>query len=201
MLKRNRMKLLLTIVVIVISLITALGTMDIPISETNYTKIMDATMYLMFEGSEQSNSICIQNYDAWCNATYVPSDTDSFNKKSNSFNNVVGINYNLLNKNGLPSELYMKSQDNIESVEKNINKLSLHKASNISKYNIMMQTYNNYKKIIDLAINPSGILSEYSNKFIQAYSTSDNLEKQYKDYWSHIAFLIKYNTFINLFIG
>ncbi len=195
MLKRIKIKILFTMfIVIIVSFITA---MDDPVNEINYTKTMDATMYLMVDGSQQLNSICVQNYDVWCNAAYTASDVNSYNKGYNSFSDVVGVKYTLHNKDGLPSELYIKLQDNIESVEKNITKLSLHKAYNTGKYDVMMQTYNNYEKMINLAVNPSGTVSVYVNNYIQAYSKSDSLEKLYNNYWNQIAFLIN-NTIISI---
>jgi len=62
----------------------------------------------------------------------------------------------------------------------------------------MMQTYNNYEKMINLAVNPSGTVSEYGNNFVQVYSKSDSLEKLYKNYWNQIAFLIINNISISI---
>jgi len=193
---KNKIKVLFTMVIVVIVLFIMV--MDVPVNEINYTKTMDATMYLMVDGSEQLNGICIQNYDLWCDAAYTISDTYPYNKRSDSFSHVVGINYILHNKDGLPSELYIKLQDNIKSVEKNITKLSSHKAYDIGKYDVMMQTYNNYEKMINLAVNPSGTVSEYGNNFVQVYSKSDSLEKLYKNYWNQIAFLIINNISISI---
>lgn len=146
---------------------------------SQYKKDLSSAVSLMWLGGYQAESAGSLIHDVWYNTIYEKSDytTDKYTKVGSTFND--DFNTSLLRLE-LSDEFTSKTKSirsNQETVENLMKKLQNPPEDQKSAHAALMNLYDSYIDMVNLALSPSGNLSSYTTNFNNADSS---FSKYYK---------------------
>lgn len=152
--------------------------------KTTYIEKLETTRLEMLDGGSDAESLCNLTNKVWYNAIYEKYDdeTDEYTKDWTGF--IVGFDEaigNLYSDEDTVNEV-LKIQENQEEVKNLIKDLQNPPNGLDDCYDTILNMYDYYKNLTDLAISPTGSLEDYSDSkseaidgFMTEYEKLDNI--------------------------
>lgn len=182
--KKKPKKKLIIIGIVVFICVIAVLILFLQSRKTSYIKKLEATRLEMLNGGGKAESLCNLTNKVWYNAIYEKYDdeTDEYTKDWTgfivSFDEAIG---NLYSDEDTLNEI-SKIQENQEKVKSLIKDLQNPPKDLEDCYDTILNMYDYYKNLTDLAIRPTGSLEDYSNNkneaidgFMTEYEKLDNI--------------------------
>lgn len=180
-------KLIVLGIIILIVIFIIVGFILIPAkNKANYIDKLENIRIEMINGAIEAESICNLTYKVWYNAIWEENDqeTDKYTKDGIGIKHFIDFNKAIINL--YSDEEIINSISNIEENQKNVKTL-IQDLQNPPKelqncYDTVLNMYDYYKNLSDLAISPTGSLEDYSNNknnaidgFKTEYEKLDNI--------------------------
>lgn len=153
-------------------------------NKASYIEKLETTRLEMLDGGSKAESLCNLTNKVWYNAIYEKYDneTDEYTKDWTgfivSFDEAIG---NLYSDEDTINEV-LKIQENQEEVKNLIKDLQNPPNGLDDCYDTILNMYDYYKNLTDLAISPTGSLEDYSDSkndavdgFMTEYEKLDNI--------------------------
>ena len=138
-------------------------------AEKDYNNLLTSTAEMLYQYEQVAESHCKNMEKVWYNSIYEVSD-DSYNEyvisdgKFNDFNTSI---FNYYEKNIESIEDLQKGKDLIEDGMKLLRVMREKNNFDDNVYNSLINLYNSFSKIADMAIDPSGSYNQYSSQLPQ----------------------------------
>lgn len=181
--KKPKRKLIIIGIIVFICIIAGL-ILFLQSRKSAYIEKLETTRIEMLDGGGKAESLCNLTNKVWYNAIYEKYDdeTDEYTKDWTgfivSFDKAIG---NLYSDEDTINEV-LKIQENQEEVKNLIKDLQNPPNGLDDCYDTILNMYDYYKNLTDLAISPTGSLEDYSNSkseaidgFMTEYEKLDNI--------------------------
>lgn len=138
-------------------------------AEEDYNNLLTSTAEMLYQYEQVAESHCKNIENIWYNSIYKVSD-DNYNEyvisdgKYNDFNTSILAYYE---KNIESMEELRKGKDSIEDGMKLLRVIRDKYNFDDSVYNSLMNLYNSFSKIEEMAIAPNGSYNQYSSQLLQ----------------------------------
>lgn len=176
---RNIIIAVLALIVIGVGAVIGFGKLQSSNKASVYKENLAKAVSKMYSGGYMAESACTLIHDVWYNTIYEKSNwqTDKYTKIGSTFHEDFNTSLMLLTWDDDFSSQITSVKNNVTEVENLMKELQLPPEDMKAAHTGLLNLYDSYIEITNLAINPSGNLNSYTSSFNSADS---NFAKYYK---------------------